>query len=69
MSPVSFHGVMRGGVIVILENNLQLPEGTEVVVTPVTAEPGSPVAVLAALESSPQVPSEWVDELEQIIAG
>jgi hypothetical protein len=30
--------------------------------------PGSPEALLAALATSPQVPSAWVDELEALIA-
>jgi hypothetical protein len=30
--------------------------------------PGSPAALLAAIAAAPHVPSEWVDELEQLIA-
>ena len=45
-----------------------MTEGTEVLVTPVTMPRGSPAAILAALESAPKVPPEWVDELEQLIA-
>ncbi|HET6572975.1 MAG TPA: hypothetical protein VFG68_05180, partial [Fimbriiglobus sp.] len=45
-----------------------LAEGVEVLVTPVGSPPGSPAAVLVAVESSPPVPAGWVDELEQLIA-
>ena len=61
-------GVMREGTVVFLEKDTSLPEGTEVLVTPVAGIAGSPAAVLAALAASPRVPAEWVDELEQIIA-
>ena len=43
-------------------------EGTEVVVTPVSDVRGSSEAIIAAMEAAPEVPSEWVDELEQLIA-
>jgi len=64
----AYRGVVRGGTVVFLEKAPPLAEGTEVLVTPVTGTPGSPAAVLAALATSPQVPAEWVDELEQLIA-
>jgi hypothetical protein len=51
-----------------MEQAPPLPEGTEVLVTPVPGAPGSAVTVLAAVENSPAVPAAWVDELEQIIA-
>jgi hypothetical protein len=54
--------------VVLLENDTRLAEGTEVLVTPVAGTRGSAAAVLAALAASPQVPSAWVDELEQLIA-
>jgi hypothetical protein len=47
---------------------MPLAEGTEVLVTPLAPEPGTPAAVLAAMASEPHVPSEWVDELERLIA-
>lgn len=55
-------------VIVLLEEDTSLTEGTEVLVTPVSGTPGSSAAVLAALATSPQVPADWVDEFEQLIA-
>jgi len=68
MTHEAYRGVVRGGMVMLLEKGAPLAEGTEVLVTPVTDTPGSPAAVLAALATSPQVPAEWVDEIEQIIA-
>ena len=62
-----FRGVVHGG-MVVLEKETPLTDGTQVVVTPVVGATGSPAAVLAAMEAAPRVPTEWVDELEQIIA-
>ena len=67
MTQTAYRGVVRGGVV-LLDHGTPLPEGTEVVVTPVSAPRGSPAAILAALEKLPKVPPEWVDELEQLIA-
>jgi hypothetical protein len=64
----AYRGVVRGGSVVLLQKDNPLTEGTEVLVTPVVDRPGSAAAVLAAVTISPQVPSEWVDELEHIIA-
>jgi hypothetical protein len=44
-----------------------LNEGAQVLVTPLGMA-GSAAAILAATEAPPQVPSEWVDELEELIA-
>jgi hypothetical protein len=68
MTNETYRGVVRGGMVVLLEKDTPLTEGTEVMVTPVASPPGSPAAVLAALATSPPVPAEWVDELEQLIA-
>jgi hypothetical protein len=67
MTGGAYRGVVRGGVVVLREQ-APLAEGAEVVVTPVEGAPGSPAAVLAAVEASPPVPAEWVDEFEQLIA-
>ncbi len=64
----TYRGVVRGGRIVLLEEDTPLAEGTEVLVTPVAGTRGSAAAVLAALATSPPVPAGWVDELEQLIA-
>jgi len=68
MPAATYRGVVRGGKVVLLENETPLADGTEVLVTPFRA-PGTPAAVLAAVESSPHVPAERVDELEQLIVA
>jgi hypothetical protein len=68
MTSETYRGVVRCGMVVLLETDTRLAEGTEVLVTPVAGTPGSPAAVLAAVAASPQVPAGWVDELEQRIA-
>jgi hypothetical protein len=62
-------GVVRDGMVVLLEMDTPLHEGTEVLVTPVTTGPGTAAAVLAAVDSPPHVPAEWVDELERLLAA
>jgi hypothetical protein len=69
MTSETYRGVVRGGMVVFLEPAKPLTDGTEVLVTPVAAGPGTPAAVLAAMQASPQVPVEWVDELDQVIAA
>jgi len=68
MTTVSYRGVVRDGLVVLREGAQPLADGTEVVVTPVADTPGSPAAVLAAVEQAPHVPAEWVDELDRVIA-
>jgi len=63
----SYRGVVHDGTVVLDTEN-PLPEGTEVVVTPVVGSAGAAASVLAAMEAAPRVPTEWVDELEQLIA-
>jgi hypothetical protein len=67
MTQTAYRGVVRGGVV-LLDPGTPLTEGTEVLVTPVSARRGSAAAILSALERAPKVPREWVDELEQLIA-
>jgi hypothetical protein len=62
MKTRSYRGVVRGGTIV-LDVEAELHEGTEVVVTPVSADRGSPTPVIAATEAAPHVPEACVDEL------
>jgi hypothetical protein len=64
----ALRGVIQGGQVVFLGKDAPLKEGTEVFVTPVTEMPGVPSAVIAAMESAPKVPAEWVDELEELMA-
>jgi len=66
MSPATYHGVVRGGVI-LLDSGTPLAEGTEVNVTPVVHPVGSPARLMQALAASPPVPREWVVELERLI--
>jgi len=54
--------------VVLLEKDTSLTEGTEVLVTPVPP-PGSAAAVLAAIAAPPHVPVEWFDDLEVLIAA
>jgi hypothetical protein len=67
MTVAAYRGVVRGGVI-LLDEGTHLTEGTEVLVTPVSAPGGSSAAILAGIEKLSKVPPEWVDELEQLIA-
>jgi hypothetical protein len=55
-------GVIKGG-SVVLEEGATLAEGTEVLVTPLQADPGTP----EASRSGPHVRPEDVDELERLI--
>ena len=69
MSLLTYHGVVRG-LTIFLDAGSQLPEGSEVVVTPLVTPPpmrGTAAAVLAAMDATPSVPSEWVDEMERLI--
>jgi hypothetical protein len=68
MASASFRGVVQGGVVVLRNAGDDLADRTEVVVTPLPGETGSPVAVLAAVNNPPHVPPEWVDELDDRIA-
>jgi hypothetical protein len=69
MTNEAIRGVVRGGAVVLFNHPASLAEGTEVLVTPVAGTPGTAAAVVAAVEESPHVPVEWVDELEQLIAA
>lgn len=62
----TYRGVVHHGTVMLSEE-VPLADGTEVLVTPILREPGNAAAVLAAMNSLPRVPAEWVDELEQLI--
>ncbi len=62
--------VTKQGKVVLLEEGVSLPAGTEVLVTLVASTPlrrGSPAAVLRAIHSEPHLSPEDVKELERLI--
>lgn len=68
MSSTTYRGVIKEGRVILQQPSIPLADGTEVLVTPIPAEPGTPAAVLAAMAAGPHVPQEWVDDLERLIA-
>jgi hypothetical protein len=68
MSTASYRGVVRDGAVIFRDGERPPANGTEVLVTPVSDARGSGAAIIAALDNSPRVPAEWVDELEELIA-
>jgi hypothetical protein len=67
MTQTAYRGIVQGGVV-LLEQESPLIDGTEVLVTPVLEARRTGAVIVAALEKLPRVPSEWVDELERLIA-
>ncbi|HET6881690.1 MAG TPA: hypothetical protein VFI31_16120 [Pirellulales bacterium] len=67
MSQQSYHGIIQGGQVRLLDAVSPLPEGTPVLVTALPAPVGTGAAVIAAVDAAPCVPAAWVDELEQLI--
>jgi hypothetical protein len=65
MAQQSYRGIVHDGKVVLLNAEPPLAEGTSVIVTATPATTGA--ALIAALDATSRVPSEWVDELEQII--
>jgi len=64
MSHAEIRGVVHGHTVVLVDDSCALPDGTEVVVTPVAApRRGSPDAVLAALAKHPPMSSEVADKM------
>ncbi len=62
---MGYRGVVKGG-LVVLENAVELAEGTQVEVTPiVTAAKGSPAALLKVWGSD--VPDEGWDAVERAV--
>ena len=66
MSAASYKGIVRGKAVV-LEDDVDLPEGTGVLVTPLPPRKGSPQAVLEGLRASPPVSHEAAEELRRRI--
>ncbi len=69
MNNQTYRGVVRGGTVVILEGPVPLPDGTPVLVTQDPEPPGSPAALLRAVNSGPPLPPGLCAELERLIAG
>lgn len=63
MSVPLLRGVVHGHTVVLAEDFDALPEGTEVVVTPLTPRRGSPEAVLAALSKYRPLSDEEADKM------
>ncbi|HEY2911262.1 MAG TPA: hypothetical protein VGI99_13515 [Gemmataceae bacterium] len=61
-----YRGVVRGGVV-MLDEATALSDGTEVTVTPLAKPMRNGPALVAAMTAAPQVPKEWVEELERLI--
>ncbi len=66
MTQPVYKGIVRGKAV-MLQEPVDLPEGTEVIVTPLAAAQGSPQAVLAAMDAPPHVQPEDVEELRRLI--
>jgi hypothetical protein len=67
MKPEGHRGIVRGSEVHFPNKDAPFTDGTEVLVTPTVTSLGTAAALLAAIAAAPQVPSEWVDELEQLI--
>ncbi len=66
MSTITYRGIVKGNTI-ILEKEPKLPDGTEVLVTPMEFVKGSPQAILSAAKASPQLQPGDVEELLRLI--
>ena len=66
LSKPAYKGVIKGRTVV-LETVADLPDGAEVLVTPLEAEKGSPQAILAAMDAPPHVKPGDVDELMRLV--
>lgn len=66
MFKTTYRGHVKGGAVV-LNDALDLPDGVEVVVSPVDAPPGSPAAILAGMHALPHVSAEDAQELRRSI--
>ncbi len=66
MSKAAYKGIVKGKTVVLKEP-ADLPEGSEVLVTPIAHAKGSPQALLAAIESPPHVDPRDVDEMIRLI--
>lgn len=69
MSSATIRGSVQNGTVTIGTASPQLKDGTQVLVVPIDSQRGHVATVLAALQRSPAIPNDWIDELESIIAG
>lgn len=66
MAMAAYKGVVKGKKVLLVAD-VDLPDGTEVIVSPIEMVKGSPAAVLAAMKAPPHLKSEDVDEFERLI--
>ena len=67
MNTTTYRGVVKGGAIVLDDGVNPMPDGTEVIVTPIAAKRGTAAAILAAVNAGPRVSPEDIRELERAI--
>jgi hypothetical protein len=67
MSGANYRGIVKDGAIILADDSPMMPDGTEVIVTPVVQPYDVGGAILAALEAGPRVSAEDVLELERAI--
>lgn len=67
MDTTIFKGTVKGHHIELHEN-CSLPEGTQVIITPVDPDQGSPEAILQAAQAPPHIDLEDVEMLNSLIA-
>jgi hypothetical protein len=67
MSGANYRGIVKGGAIILADDSPMMPDGTEVIVTPILPELGTADAILRALHLGPRVSPEDVLELERAI--
>ncbi len=69
MNQAVWKGIVKGKKIILNDQEVRLPDGTEVLVTPLTAAKGSPEAILAAMDAPPHLKPQDVEELRRLIEG
>ena len=67
LSAGSYEGIVRDRTIVLLNNDIDLADGTKVLVTPVASDVGSQQAVLAAISGEPHVRASDVQLMQSMI--
>jgi len=64
-----YRGVVKGETVILRESRVPLPDGTEVLVTPLALQAGTAVALIAAMDAEPHPTAQDVAELEKAIAA